>query len=373
MNHSSINRRSWILQSSMALAGIGLGSRLEAAPGASFLNAFNNEGAIRLNANENPYGPSPMARKAMADAINLTNRYPWQQTTALREMIAAENQLTKDHVLMGAGSSEILGLAAAMVSQKKGNAIVADPTFAIWMNALAAYGTTIIKVPVNQYKSHDLTAMNNRIDNNTSLVYICNPNNPTGSLIPYHLVRDFIESIPQHVTLLLDEAYIEYCDEKSLAHLVSNYQNLIVAKTFSKIYGLAGARIGYALAHPDTIKRLAAFQPWANAGPGAVSIAGALAGMQDSAFIKSTRANNEAVKAFTCNALKAAKIPFIPSFTSFIYYSTERFSGDWQKMLADNQIIAGNIVEQQGKWARITIGTKEEMQRFIQVVQQSFT
>lgn len=374
MNHSSLDRRSWLRQSSMALAGLGLGSSLLAAPG----NAFDlippaNTLPIRLNANENPYGPSPLARKAMADAIASTNRYPWVVTTQLREQIAEQFNCTKDHVLMGAGSSEILGLVAARASLQKGNAVVAEPTFGLWMNALAAYGTTIIRVPLNQFKSHDLTEMSNRISNTTQLVYICNPNNPTGTLIPYHVMKDFVESIPRNAIVLVDEAYIEYADEKSLANLVATQENLVVARTFSKIYGLAGARVGYALAHPDMIKKLSQLQPWINAGPGAVSLAGALASLQDVAFIQHTRKENESVKDFTCKALRKAKIPFIPSFTPFIYYSTEKFAGDFTATLAEKQILTGKMVEQEGKWARVSIGTLSDMQQFVQVVESSFT
>lgn len=374
MNHSSIDRRSWLRQSSLALAGLGLGSRLMAAPGVNSLHiASAGDMPVKLNANENPYGPSPLARKAMADAIAGANRYPWQLTTQLREQIAAQHKLTKEHVLMGAGSSEILGLLAARTSVEKGNAIVANPTFGIWMNAMAAYGTPIIRVPLNKHKSHDLPEMSNRISNDTKLVYICNPNNPTGTLIPYHVMKDFVESVHRNAMVVVDEAYIEYTDEKSLSHLVETLDNLVVVRTFSKIYGLAGARVGYALAHPDMIKKLSQLQPWANAGPGAVSLAGALASLQDEAFVKNTRKENEQVRDFTCKALRKANVPSIPSSTSFIYYSTERFNGDFPATLAARQILAGNIVEQEGKWARVSVGTLSDMKQFVQVIETSFT
>lgn len=374
MNHSTTDRRSWLRQSSLALAGLGLGTRLMASPGN---NAWHSAEAgavpVKLNANENPYGPSPLARKAMAEAIAGANRYPWQLTTQLREQIAVQHKLTKEHVLMGAGSSEILGLVAARTSVVKGNAVVAHPTFGIWMNAMEAYGTPILRVPLNQHKTHDLPEMSNRISNDTSLVYLCNPNNPTGTLIPYHVMKDFVESVHRNAMVVVDEAYIEYTEEQSLAHLVSTLNNLVVVRTFSKIYGLAGARVGYALAHPDMIKKLSQLQPWANAGPGVVSLAGALASLQDEAFVKSTRKENEKVRDFTCKALRKANVPCIPSSTSFLYYSTERFNGDFPATLAAKQILTGNIVEQDGKWARVSIGTATDMQQFIQVIETSFT
>lgn len=367
---TTIARRAWLKQSSLALAGLPFAHQLFADDRTGFRPPV--PGMIRLNANENPYGPSPMARKAMADAVLLSNRYPWDLTTQLREKIAQRYGLTKEHVLMGAGSSEILGLVSALASLNKGNAVTAHPTFSIWMRAAEKMGMEIIKVPLTPDKKHNLAAMLAATNSNTRMVYVCNPNNPTGTVVASDPLKNFVEEASRRALVLLDEAYTEYSDEPSLASMVATNKNLVIAKTFSKIYGLAGARIGYALAHPDLIKLLSELQPWANAGPGAVSLAGALASLDDAAFVSSTKTSNKAAREFTSKALKAANIEVVPSHTSFLYCSVRSYAGDFPALLTANQIMGGRVVEESGKWTRISIGMMEEMQQFTNLIKKTF-
>lgn len=363
-----IARRQWLKQSTMALAAAGFipsvfaGEKIDPLPATP----------IRLHANENPYGPSPRARTAMAAAIMASNRYPWEQTTALREKIGQRYHLSKEHVLMGAGSSEILGLVASFAALQKGNMVCATPTFNLWWSAAQKQGMKIIEVPLTTGKEHDLPAMLNSITPDTRLVYICNPNNPTGTIVATNILQDFIAAATQKALVLLDEAYLEYTEEPSLAPLLSNNRKLVIAKTFSKIHGMAGARIGYALAHPDLIQQLTALQPWTNAGPSAVSVAGALASLDDVDFLHTSKKNNTAVRAFTAAALQSAGLSFIRSYTNFLYYSLQKDRGDFLKTLADHQIRVGRIVEQNGRWARISIGTREEMEAFAHVLTKTF-
>lgn len=367
---NAIARREWIRQSSMALAAVGFIPSLFA--GEKHIYPMPPT-AIRLHANENPYGPSPRAREAMTAAITTSNRYPWENTTILREKIGQQYSLTKDHVLMGAGSSEILGLVATFAALQKGNMVCATPTFSLWWTAVKTQGMQIIEVPVTAGKEHDLPAMLSSITPDTKLVYVCNPNNPTGTLIATNTLKDFIAAASQKALVLLDEAYLEYTDEPSLAHLLNNNKKLVIAKTFSKIHGMAGARVGYALAHPDLIKQLTDMQPWTNAGPSAVSVAGALASLEDMAFLEASKKDNAAVRTFTANALKTAGLPVIPSHTNFLYYSLQKDKGDFLKTLADNNIRVGRIVEEKGKWVRISIGTRDEMEQYVSILKKTFT
>lgn len=368
MNHA-IARREWLKQASIAIAATGFIPSLFA--GEKFIYPPSAT-QIRLHANENPYGPSPLAQAAMAAAVSTSNRYPWDQTTALREKIGQQYQLSKDYVLMGAGSSEILGLAASFAALQPGNMISATPTFNLWWTVARQQGMQIIEVPLTADKVHDLPAMLNRITPETRLVYVCNPNNPTGTLVAADTLKSFIAAASQKALVLLDEAYLEYTEEASLAPLLSNNKRLVIAKTFSKIHGMAGARIGYALAHPDLIQQLTALQPWTNAGPSAVSVAGALASLEDFSFLNASKKNNEAARTFTAKAFQATGLPFIPSHTNFLYYSLQKDKGDFLKTLADNHIRVGRIVEEHGKWARISIGTQEEMQAFVQTLTKTF-
>jgi histidinol-phosphate aminotransferase len=316
---------------------------------------------IKLSSNENPHGPSPMARKAMADAVNGSNRYPWDVTTQLRERIAKEFSLTKEHVLIGAGSSELLGVVSTWAMLLKGNVVAPEPTFKLWMPAARKLGLTIKTVPLTVSKVTDLQRMKDSMDDATRMLYICNPNNPTGTVIPAADLEAFIKLVGPKSIILLDEAYTEFSDEPSMAKLVNDYPNLVVAKTFSKIYGMAGARVGFALAHPQSIKALSELQSWANAGASAVSLAGALASMDDARFLRFCKVENAKSKKVFYDALTKAGIPYIPSVTSFVYFNCENYKKDFRAQLEANKIIGARTFEDGTKWLRLSVGTVSEM------------
>lgn len=366
---NTIHRRAWLRQSSLAIAGLTFAGKLSAKTN-SQPNDFLPPGPIRLSSNENPYGPSPMARKAMADAVTLSNRYPWEYTTTLRQQIAGDYGLTAENVLMGAGSSEILGLVAYLASFSKGNAVTAAPSFSSWIPVARKMGLEVIEVPLTSEKKLDFAAMRAKINSATQLVYVCNPNNPTGTISSASDIKSFVEDVSKDHLVLVDEAYLEYCDQPSLASLVASNRNIVVAKTFSKIYGLAGARIGYALAHADTIGKLGSLQPWPNAGTSIVSVAAAAASLKDKEFLRTSREQNRQAGDFTRNALKSLGIDCIPSNTNFLYYSVRNVNGNWSDMMRSKNIMIGRSSNDEGKWTRTTIGTMEEMQAFINAAKQ---
>ena len=365
-----LQRREWLKQGSLLLAGFSLAGNVMGRGKNPF--DFDEEKTIKtfvkLSANENPYGPSLRARKAMTQAITGSNRYPWLVTDELRKKIGNLFSLDENYVLMGAGSSEILGTVAAFAGRYKGNAVSPHPTFRLWWQAAESFGLTIKKVPLTADKKVNTQTLLAAMDDDTKLLYICNPNNPTGTIIPAAELKRCIEIASQKAMVLLDEAYTEYSDEPSMAAMVATNKNLVVAKTFSKIYGMAGARAGYALAHPDTIKQLAKFQPWANAGVSAVSLAGALASIGDEAFIKHCRTKNDAVKEYTTKTLIALKIPVIKSYTNFLYYQVAGFGGDFAKAINSETLNAVRIFEEEGKWYRTSIGTMDDMKVFLETV-----
>lgn len=365
-----LQRRDWLKQSTLFLAGLGLTGtgwgRELAVIDINDDNGFNPY--VKISSNENPYGPSPLVKKAMSESIGGSNRYPWQVIDVLRKKIGQLYGLDENHVLMGAGSSEILGTVAAFAGKNKGNAVSPHPTFRLWWQAAQSFGLEIKKVPLTADKEINTNTLLAAMDDNTRLLYICNPNNPTGTVIPAEELKRCIEIASQKAMVLLDEAYTEYSDEPSMAVLVTNNKNLVIAKTFSKIYGMAGARVGFALAHPDTIKQIAAFQPWANAGASAVSLAGAMAALEDASFIKDCRDKNDNVKKYTTQALEAMKIKVIPSHTNFLYYQAVGYSGDFSKAINSSTLSAVRIFEEEGQWYRTSIGTMEEMKIFLEAV-----
>jgi histidinol-phosphate aminotransferase len=358
-----MQRRDLLKQTALTLAAFSFSRDLFAAEADKFVQSPYADKIIKLSSNENPHGPSPAARKQMMDAVNGSNRYPWDVTTKLREEIAALTGHTKEHIVIGAGSSELLGLTAVWAALQKGNAVAPDPTFRLWMPAARRTGLSIKLVPLNAKKETDLQRMKEAMTADTKLVYLCNPGNPTGTIIPAKDLELFIKEIAPKAIILLDEAYTEFSNEPSMAHLVNDYPNLVIAKTFSKIYGMAGARVGYILAHPTTVKQLNELQPWANAGASAVSLAGALAAIKDKTFIDYCKNENAAAKAIFCKALEKAGIPYIPSHTSFVYFDTTNFGKDVKAMLEAKGIVGARTFEEGTKWLRLSIGTQDEMKQ----------
>lgn len=345
------------------MAGVGLAGHF------SSLYALDEyQDYIRISSNENPYGPSPMAREAMVKAVEGSNRYPWKLTEELLDKIGAHHGLSSDHVLVGAGSSELLGVVAADAGQKPGNMVAGHPTFKLWFKAAESFGLQLRKVPLTSDKLHDLPAMMNAMDDQTRLVYIVNPHNPTGTLLDASALETAAKKISNQALLLLDEAYIEYVDQPSLVHLVKENKNILIAKTFSKIYGMAGARAGYLIAHPETIVRLASLMAWPNAGVSTVSAAGALAALDDHEFTHMTRTKNNDVKSMVTSALRALHVPVIPSSTSFIYYDTSVLKADVAAACTASNIHGVRTYEEGTFWRRTSLGTMAEMERFLEVV-----
>jgi len=358
-----MQRRELLKQSALAIAAFSFSRDLFSREMEKKMINAGFADFIKLSSNENPHGPSPLAKKAMMEAVNSSNRYPWEVTAQLREKIGALYGLSRDHVAIGAGSSELLGVASVMAALQKGNAVAPDPTFRLWMPAAKKTGLPIRLVPLTNAKATDLQRMKDTIDENTKMVYICNPANPTGTIIPANELETFIKDIAPKCILLLDEAYTEFSDEPSMAKWVNDYPNLVVAKTFSKIYGMAGARVGFALAHPQTIKQLNDLQPWANAGASAVALAGAVASLDDKEFVSFCKKENQKSKSIFYAALDKTGMQYIPSHTSFVYFDSSAYGKDVRAVLEAKQIIGARTFEDGSKWLRLSVGTKEEMQK----------
>lgn len=358
-----MQRRDLLKQTALTLAAFSFSRDLFAAEAEKLIQLPDVDKVIKLSSNENPHGPSPASRKAMLDAVNGSNRYPWDVTTKLREEIGALTGHTKEHIVIGAGSSELLGLTAVWAALQKGNAVAPDPTFRLWMPAARKTGLDIKLVPLTEKKETDLQRMKETMNADTRMVYLCNPGNPTGTIIPANELEAFIKEVAPKAIVLLDEAYTEFCDEPSMAHLVNDYPNLVIAKTFSKVYGMAGARVGYVLAHPSTVKKLNELQPWANAGASAVSLAGAMAAIKDNAFIDYCKKENAKARSIFYKALEQAGIPYIPSHTSFVYFNTTNFGKDVKTMLEAKGIVGARTFEEGTKWLRLSVGTQDEMKK----------
>ncbi len=360
------NRRFWLRQVGLGVASIGLTNLQSfASPTHDFLKYNLEDLPIKLSSNENPYGPSPLARNAMIENITISNRYNWQLTSNLIDALAKKNNVAADNILLGAGSTEILDLIARFAAQEKGKLIIADPSYAYWTDTAQKLGLSKITIPLTADKKHDLTAMFLAVKPDTRLIYICNPNNPTGTICDRNALVAFINKATKNAIVLVDEAYIEFTDQQSLCGLATQNKNLIIVKTFSKIYGLAGARVGYAVANTTTLEKLSEIQSWVNGSISVPSTAAALASLKDERFVSTTYSLNEKARQYTIDELEKLGLNCIPSHSNFIYFSLINYKKDFFQQLKKNNIVGTKIYEEKGKWTRITVGTMEEMQKFM--------
>jgi histidinol-phosphate aminotransferase len=330
-----------------------------------------NNRLILLNANENPYGVSPMAQKALNEAIAGGNRYGFvsNDRDKFKQKLAEREGLSKEHILLSAGSSEILGILGGYYGRDKGNMIFAFPTFWLLGEYAKNLGVEVVNVPLNQDKKHDLNTMLSKINRKTKLLQVCNPNNPTGTIVNSEELKNFCIEASRKTVVFIDEAYIEFLpDRPTMAGLVANNPNIIVGRTFSKVYGMAGLRLGYAIAHPKTIIEMDKMQQGGSISTSLTSVAAASAAVDDQDFIKSVLEKNKATKEFTASLLQSLKIPYIPSYTNFIYFSLAKYPSDFVKDMAQNNVLVRMFAENEEKWGRVSMGTMEEMQIFGEVL-----
>lgn len=367
------SRRLWLKKIGIGVAGIGLtnfNSIASPLVSENLINSFENDAnLIFLRSNENPYGPSPLARKVFLDNANISNRYNWDVATQLISDLAKKNSVNDENILLGAGSTEILDLVAKFVSLDKGNYVIADPSYDYWTVTLDNLGLAKNKVPLTTDKKINLQAMLEAVNQDTKLVYICNPNNPTGTICEREALVEFVTKISQNTIVLIDEAYLEFTKQQSLSNMVNDHKNIIISKTFSKIYGLAGARIGYAIANKTIIDNLANLQSNTNNSVSVLSKLAAIASLKDDKFVSNCYLLNQNVRQYTINELKKLNCECISSNTNFIYFSLSKYNKDYFKQLENNNIQGGRIYEEQGKWTRITVGDMGEMKKFIKALQ----
>jgi histidinol-phosphate aminotransferase len=368
MNTISISRRKFahLLAAGAAVAVV--------RPAISFTkqpeHATGTAGIVRLSANENPYGPSAKAHEAMKNAHSMCNRYPDEANDVLIDKIAKINNVNREQVVLGDGSSEILKLGAeTFTGPTQGKLIAADPTFEAILEYAKANGAEVVKVPLTSSFAHDLPKMSGAARG--GLIYICNPNNPTASITPKNDLREFIANAPRETMILVDEAYFHYADSpdyESMIPLVKDHPNLIVARTFSKIYGMAGLRCGYCVAQPETIKRMHPFQMWDSVNIMALAAASASLGDPDQ-VPNGQRLNSEA-KSFTTSELDKMGYKTIPSEANFIMFDCKRPVVPLIQALKQRNVQVGRLFPALPNHMRLTIGKRNEMETFLSAFRQ---
>ncbi|GAB3175852.1 pyridoxal phosphate-dependent aminotransferase [Telluribacter humicola] len=321
----------------------------------------------KLNANENPYGPPMSARKAVAESVEGGNRYAWKELTDLMAKIAKKEGVTPDHIMMGPGSSDLLEKVALVLFANGGNVVSADPTYMSLINVAKSTGATWKAIPCKEDWSHDLKAMEAAIDKDTKLVYVCNPNNPVGSITAGKDLLDFCSRVSEKVPVFVDEAYLELAvgaNTESMVSLLTKKKNVIVARTFSKIMGMAGLRVGYIAALPSTLDQI---QKITRGGMGIAytSIAAANASLDDANFQTSTRKLNHEAKLYLYDNLDKMGYKYIPSYTNFVIFPVG-VSGKELLTKMSAKGVGVRAFEILGKpWCRVSIGTMDEMKMFV--------
>ena len=329
-------------------------------------------GKIALRYNENPYGPSPRAIKAAYEAVNKSAYYatvPLQEN--LLKMIANKNELSRENLVLSSGSIEALG-AAFVAWGKRGEVIVPGLTFSDHFNYARRMGIKMKTVPLLNDLSIDLEAIEAAVDDNVSLIYICNPNNPTGLTLDGNELRNFCRSVGKKATVLVDEAYNELTNDPTyttMADLVRDEENVIVIRTFSKIFGMAGMRIGYGMARPDHAKTITGHLV---NYPNVAGLAAANASYDDQEFITFSRSKILEGRNMVIDTLRANGVEPLTSQTNFIYADIGRNASDFQKLMAQRNILIRGAYDGYPTYSRISMGRIEEIEIFQRVFTEVF-
>lgn len=388
METTKLNRRAWLKTGMLTAGGVMAAPYLSFAETSTtpvqldkhgdaiyspffkeYLPAASREFPVleaKLNANENPYGPSPMAVKAFKEATPGGNRYAWKELFALTDKIAVLEEVSAENIIMGPGSSDLLEKFAMVLFNDGGNVVSADPAYMSLIRVAEACGGTWKSVPLKDDWSHDLDAMEAAVDSDTKLVYICNPNNPTGTITDSKALLDFCSRVSEKVPVFVDEAYLWFLEDamaQSMVKLIADGKNIIVARTFSKIHGMAGLRIGYGVAQKAMVEKI---QTITRGGMGISypSVLAAMAAMDDEDFIIKSRKLNAKARDYTLKSLKEMGFAPVPSHTSFMIFPIDMNGKDFlEKMIALK--VGVRAFHFMGKdWCRVSMGTMDEMKLF---------
>lgn len=395
MNTTQLSRRNWLKKGTLTLAGMAMmpsdiwANAVENAQinNSPFLfstkNTFNEftppvglepELKAILRANENPYGPPPLAAKAFQDEVFSGNRYAWKTLNNLINILAEKENVKPEQILMAPGSSDILEKVAMVLFQKGGDVISADPSYMSLINVSKSVGGQWKSYKLLSDSQHDLDAMAAGVDENTKLVYICNPNNPTGSITNAKKLKEFCSKVSEKVPVFVDEAYIELSDngiKDSMVSLVSEGKDVMIARTFSKIHGMAGLRIGYLVGKEETINKI---NEITRGGMGITgpSIMAATTSLQNDDFLNMSKTKIAEARAYTKDYLTKKGYKFLPSQTNFIIFEIDMEGKEFLKQIYSKQVGVRAFKFWDKNWCRVSMGTMEEMKLFTAAMDEIF-
>ncbi len=383
-----VNRRQWLVSTGLAAGSSVLLPKLLPAMGAERLPAASTgsyhdallqmeadataarkaAGPIRLCYNENPFGMSPKAKEAIMSGWWEHSQYDLQSEPNLRNVFAKHVGVDPSYVLITQGSSETLSIAALAYGSEGGEIVVPWPTFEGLPNYADSIGARVHKVPLDANLGHDFEKMDTHITNAVDLVFVCNPNNPTSTLAENARIRSFVSATQHKAMVVVDEAYHDFVDEptyKPMIDLVLKGENVIVSRTASKIHGIAGLRVGFAIARPDIIARLERF---VTGNPNSFGLQAAAASLQDTAYQDFIKARNREGRALLTSTLKGLGKRVAPSQTNFVFFHANMPVERIQTSMMAKGFRVGRAFPPYNDWCRISIGTPDEMKAFVAVL-----
>ncbi len=324
-------------------------------------------GPIKISGNENAFGYSQMAMMAIMQELPDINRYAGEETKSLIDAISVREMVPAEYIMPTAGSGPVLQMAAMAYAEEGKNMITVAPGYMQLTRTFEAFGGSVKTIPVNDSLEHDLDAMMAAIDEDTVLVYICNPNNPTGTTVDPEALSKFIDELPASVVAFVDEAYLELADggleKHSMIAKVREGKNVILARTFSKVYGMAGLRVGYGVMSPDKIKSM---RKYSMGGPNKLGCVAGVASLQDAAFFEQSVSSYRSVRSMVTDKLDEWGIEYAKPQGSFVFVKTGIPIDLFQKMMESEQIMVGRPFPPMLEWCRVSIGTEEEMAIFLE-------
>ena len=380
---NSLNRRNWIKTSALMAGGLALASgtlnKLAAMPVIKKLGLSpkpaTDEAILqqappamkaRLLANENPFGPSAAAKKAISDSLDTSYQYAFMQMSVLSGKIAQHEGISQNNIMLNSGSTPLLHAAAMHFSKGGKNIITGDPSYEDLPSAAKEHGGNWIKVPLTKEYKLDLDAMEAKVDDNTGLVYICNPNNPTATVVDTQKLKDFCERVSKKTMVFVDEAYIDYLPDPQGTTCISCVkagQNIIIARTFSKLYGFAGLRCGYIVGLPQTIKMLSIYTP-GSFNLSALTMAAAIAAYQETDYMKDALQKTVASREYLYTTLKKEGYEYIPSSANFVMFPLKMDGNKFVNEMFKRGVGVRNWKLNGADWCRVSIGRMDEMEAF---------
>lgn len=331
---------------------------------------FGLEKIIKLASNENPYGFSNNVKEALMTEFENTNIYPDGASTKLTEKLSEFYDVSPDQLIFGAGSDEVILMISRAYLVKGDETIMATPTFPQYKHNAEVEGAVCIEIPLKE-GTHDLNEMLSRITENTKIIWVCCPNNPTGTINHHEEVKSFLAKVPSDVLVVFDEAYAEYNEQNEFPDsllLLKQFKNFVVLRTFSKIYGLASLRIGYGIGHPDVIQTINQVREPFNTSRYAQTAA--LTAIEDQEFIKDCREKNKIGLSYLTNQFNRMGLSYYPAYGNFVMVDVKQSAEQvFQGLMQKGIIVRGGHQLGFPTSLRVTIGSQEQNEEFIEVLE----